>query len=217
MKNGIIFLVVAALVVLILFFSYKIVRNIKAQKRIDELYARPARNKGFVLRVLTAAFGSGKVILNPRIPVKSRQALPPAAADALIVCRAGIIVVTVLPQIGKLDNPQHENWRFLSPNGTIATVENPFGRNSYMIEVLKHILRRDGFHNVSLHSLVIMANCRAVMPRFTYRNMLTEHTMIEEIRNIQLDKQLSFTEMRDVRMTVRRSLITNALQDTANQ
>lgn len=56
MKNGIIFLVVTALVILILVFTYKIVKNINAQKEVDELYASHKRNKVFILRVLDAAF-----------------------------------------------------------------------------------------------------------------------------------------------------------------
>ena len=43
MKNGIIFLVVFALVVIIGYFCVRVVKNIQSQKIIDELYARIAK------------------------------------------------------------------------------------------------------------------------------------------------------------------------------
>lgn len=205
----------------ILYFSYKIMRNIKAQKIIDELFATSRRGRGFILRILVAAFGNSKVMVNARVPVKGRNA-PPAYADAIIVSRAGITVITVMPNPGKLDNPQNDAWSYLDKNGRITTVENPFARNNYMIEVLKHILRKDGFHNISLNSLVVISCAASVQPKFTYRNMVTENTVIDEIKSIMLDKQLSYTEMRDVMMTVRRNIVKappsqNTMSDTSTR
>jgi len=174
-----------------------------------------------MLKVLLAAFGSSKVMPNARIPIKGKNA-PPALADAIIVSRAGITVVTVMPNQGKLDNPQNGPWSYLDKNGRITTVENPFARNRYMTEVLKHILRKDGFHNISFNSLVVISCAASVQPKFTYRNMVTEHTVIDEIKNIMLDKQLSYTEMRDVMMTVRRNIVKappsqNTMSDTSTR
>lgn len=221
MVNGIIFLCVSALVLVILYFSYKIARNIKAQKIIDELFATSRRGRGFILRILVAAFGNSKVMVNARIPVKGRNA-PPAISDAVIVSRAGITVITVMPYPGKLDNPQSDAWSYLDKNGRVTTAENPFARNNYMIEVLKHILRKDGFHNISFNSLVVISCAASVQPKFTYRNMVTENTVIEEIKSIMLDKQLSYTEMRDVMMTVRRNIVKvppsqNTMSDTSTR
>ena len=205
MVNGIIFLCVCALVLVILYFSYKILRNIKAQKIIDELFATSRRGRGFILRILVAAFGNSKVMVNARVPVKGRNA-PPAYADALIISRAGITVITVMPYPGKLDNPQNDTWSYLNKNGKITSVENPFARNN-------------GFHNISLNSLVVISCAASVQPKFTYRNMVTENTVIDEIKSIMLDKQLSYTEMRDVMMTVRRNIVKappsqNTMSDT---
>lgn len=210
MTNGIIFLVVCALVITVLIFSYKMFRGIRAQKRIDEMYATLPRGKGFIKRVLVEAYGHSKVIVGANIPVKSKRGTtPPATADALLVTRAGVIVISILPFPGKLDNPQSEDWHYLLPDGQVKTVENPFGRNSYMVEVLKNYLRRDGFHNISFHSLVVISNCGSVKPRFTYRNMLTENTFLDEINSIMLDHQLSFTETRDVLLSIRRHCVKN--------
>lgn len=222
MTNGIIFLVVCVLVITVLIFSYKMFRGIRAQKHIDEMYATLPRGKGFIKRVLTEAYGHSKVVLGANIPVKSKRGnAPPATADALLVTRAGVIVISILPFPGKLDNPQGEDWRYLSQKGQVTTVENPFAKNSYMVEVLKHHLRRDGFHNISFHSLVVISNCGSVKPRFTYRNMLTENTFLDEINSIMLDRQLSFTETRDVLLSIRRHCVKhkaeqNPMADTKN-
>lgn len=221
MASGIIFLCVCALVLVLAYFSYNLWRNIKAQKKIDELYAGSRRGRGFILKVLLAAFGNSKVMPNARIPVKGRN-VPPAFADALIVSRSGITVISVMQNQGMLDNPQNGPWTYVDKNGRITTVENPFARNRYMTEVLKHILRKDGFHNISFNSLVVISCAASVQPKFTYRNMVTENTVIDEVRNIMLDKQLSYTEMRDVMMTVRRNIVKappsqNTLSDTATR
>ena len=221
MGSGILFLVVCALVLLILYFSYKIIRNINAQKIIDDLFATARRGRGFILRILVAAFGNSKVMINARIPVKGRNA-PPAYADAIIVSRAGITVVSVMPYPGKLDNPQNDAWTYVDKNGKVTTVDNPFARNNYMSEVLKHILRKDGFHNISITSLVVISCAANVQPRFTYRNMVTENAVIDEVKSIMLDKQLSYTEMRDVMMTVRRNIVKappsqNTMSDTSTR
>lgn len=208
MKNGIIFLVVTALVILILVFTYKIVKNINAQKEVDELYASHKRNKVFILRVLDAAFGKNKVIKAARIPVKTSGGFAePAVSDALMVTRAGIIVISIIGQSGKLDNPQSGLWRLLDRNGQIITLENPFQKNQYMIEVLKKLLRKDGFHNITFHSLAVIANSDGVLPKYTYRDMLSDKNILEEIKNIMIEKQLSFTEIQDVQATIRKNLI----------
>ena len=211
MKNGIIALVVIALVIIILIFTYKIVKNINAQKEVDALYATHKRNKMFIIRVLDAAFGKGKILKAVRIPVRTNSGLAePATADALMVTRAGIIIINIFGAAGKLDNPQNAPWRLLDKSGRVTTYENPFKKNQYMIEVLKKILRKDGFHNITFHSLVIIANSDGVLPKYTYRDMISEKNILEEIKSITIEKQLSFTEIQDVQATVRKNLIPSA-------
>ena len=200
MKNGIIFLVVFALVVIIGYFCVRVVKNIQSQKIIDELYARPARGRGFILRVLRAAFGK-KVIVGATVNVRGNQ---PATADAVMVTRSGIAVISIVTSVGRLDNPQRGPWLFYDERGGCTEVDNPYEKNGYMTEVLKNVLRRDGFVNIAFHSYVIVSNCRAVMPKYAYKTLLTENNMLSELNTMMAFKQLSYTEMRDVRMTVDR-------------
>ena len=69
MEKGITFLLVTVTIFVVIYFTYKIIKNFNSQKIIDELYASRRRDKIFVMRVLDAAYGRNKVIKNPTFPV----------------------------------------------------------------------------------------------------------------------------------------------------
>ena len=208
MEKGITFLLVTVTIFVVIYFTYKIIKNFNSQKIIDELYASRRRDKIFVMRVLDAAYGRNKVIKNPTFPVRTRNGFAKSAkCDVIMVSRAGITVISILPCKGKLNNPLSEDWQVLDKYGNVFTYENPFSKNQYVIEVLKRILRNDGFINIAFHSLVILSDGSAVIPRYTYGDMCSEKNMLDEIRNINLDRQLKFAEVKDVTTTIKRSMI----------
>lgn len=208
MEKGIIFLLVTATILVVTYFAYKIVRTYNSQKIIDDLYSSRRRDKIFVMRVLDATYGRNKVIKNPIFPVRTRNGYAKSAkCDIIMVSRAGITVISVLPCKGKLNNPLNEDWQVLDRYGNVFTYENPFAKNQYVVEVLKRILRNDGFINIAFHSLVILSDGGSVIPRYTYGDMCSEKNMLDEIRNINLDRQLKFAEVKDVTTTIRRSML----------
>ncbi len=208
MEKGIIFLLVTSIIIIVLYFTCRIIKNFNSQKIIDELYASKRRDKIFVFRVLDAAYGRNKIIKNPMIPVKTRNGYTQSAScDAIMVTRAGVTIISVLPCRGKIDNPLNGDWRAVDRYGNVITYENPFSKNHYVIEVLKRILRNDGFVNIAFHSLVVLSDGSSVIPRFTYSDMCSEKNMLEEIKNINLDRQLKFTEVKDVQMTISRNVL----------
>ncbi len=208
MEKGITFLLVTVTILVVIYFTYRIIRTYNSQKIIDDLYASRRRDKIFVMRVLDATYGRNKVIKNPIFPVRTRNGYAKSAkCDIIMVSRAGITVISVLPCKGKLNNPLNEDWQVLDRYGNVFTYENPFAQNQYVVEVLKRILRNDGFINIAFHSLVILSDGSAVIPKYTYGDMCSEKNMLDEIRNINLDRQLKFAEVKDVTTTIRRSML----------
>lgn len=143
--------------------------------------------------LLHANFFPTCVFCRPRFPVPGNSGAI-AEIDHIVVNRGGILLISVCPFSGTIENPFHGDWRqFYMQN--IVQFRNPLDRNGANARVLNALLKREKLYNIPISGIAVFPDNRT---RFKNRieQVMTVNRLVSYIKDMNKSRFLSGGEIR---------------------
>ncbi len=111
------------------------------------------RSKRDIGALLRANFLPQMVFCHPRFAVPGANGAT-IDVDHILVSRGGILLISVCPYSGTIENPFHGDWRqFYGSN--IVQFRNPLERNTRNAAVISALLKQEKLHNIPISGIAV--------------------------------------------------------------
>lgn len=143
--------------------------------------------------LLHANFLSFCIFSRPRFPVPGNSDAA-IEIDHIVVNRGGILLISVCPFSGTVENPFHGDWRQFYRQ-EIVQFRNPLDRNGANARVLNALLKREKLYNIPISGIAVFPDHRT---RFKNRieQVMTVNRLIPYIKDMNKSRFLSEGEIR---------------------
>lgn len=186
---------VAAVLLVMLFFKLK---------KLAESYIllnQPERSEKTVLKLLTINYGGERLLKNAVFPFNLSPDSKLFRADAIVVNRGGVLIISIRNMHGTIENPFHGDWRQFYMQA-IKQMRNPLELNGAYAQSLIMLLRQSEIENVPVESLVVYLD-----PKTKFKNRIAQIIQIDRlttyIHDMNNNRFLSGKEIRKTAAALR--------------
>ncbi|MBO4414287.1 MAG: NERD domain-containing protein [Clostridia bacterium] len=188
------FLIVVSSIALAAVVIYMVVTYFVRKKQTEKLKSQKRRGPDYVPKLIKIYRPSSRIVRNAVLPEPLEDGtFGRAEADLIYIDGCGIVVMSLCPVSGAVDNPKEGPWTVTNPKITV-TLDNPLERTAAATRAIAALLKDEEVYNVPIYNVAVFYGRKTVF-RNKSNQSLNSDTLISTLNDINRDRFLRRAEI----------------------